>query len=196
MWCQFILRTENFFYDCLFQGPDAIIRVCRSILSNLYEQKHFDRKVRSKYASTVKGVERLLQQHFDEKIVTLSWLHKMLVTASNGQLFSSLSETGLGTILHWLSVQVSAMPTSNSTWMSVVITVSFSRCVWSSRLDGWQSDVFFSLAKFVAFCCIGFSNSAKPVFVTRLPKTSYFQWATLTCLHEVSLKCFASCLSG
>lgn len=53
------------------------------------------------------GVEQFLRSITDEKIVTLNWLHKILVTASSGQFVSSLSEAALGTVLHWLSVQVS-----------------------------------------------------------------------------------------
>lgn len=51
----------------------------------------------------------MLRQHSGEKIVTLNWLHKILVTATSGQIVASLSETALGTILYWLNVQVSMM---------------------------------------------------------------------------------------
>jgi hypothetical protein len=89
------------------QGPAAIIRVCRAIVGNLYEQKYVAQKVRQKYLSLLQSIEQFIKSIAHEKVVTLAGLRSRLAAASgDGHFGKALSDAGLGTIVLWLSIQV------------------------------------------------------------------------------------------
>ena len=88
------------------QGSAAIARVCQSILSNLYDQRYYDRKFRSKYQSLTSRVEAFVRSLKDEKIIMFTSLQEKLSSLWDCAEEDSLSDGGLETILYWLSVQV------------------------------------------------------------------------------------------
>ena len=89
-----------------FKGPAAIIHVFRGINTNLYDQKYSERKVRALHVSALRRVEQFLKQVVGEKVVTLRWVKMKLESAPVGEELKCLSEAGLETIIHWLSIQV------------------------------------------------------------------------------------------